>query len=463
MYRRYCFALIATVFIAADCFAALPSVVDWDIAGEWSAYGYHNFRNSHIDDKVMSDSRIVVENRIGWKEQDIVLKADLEWRFQTYHGMDDQNRGKVRFRDVYAELKKEQYDVAIGQKRVTWGKLDDIVILDRISPQDLRHFVLYDKQERKDPALMVQHQWFGWEGIQLETIFLPVFQPSEMDFFGTNWAAFGHLKGEVASNPNYTVDQKNIVSGISIQDDEGVTSQSLKNSQAAVRLRGRAGDVDYGIYYLNLYHAVPVLRETNAAGNLTKQFLFEPTVDHLNALVSAGASGDDLRLTKAHPRVNALGADWETVLGLLGLRGEMAVFFGLPYLRNDFSYVEKDQVSFGVGIDHTTADQWYFDAQYIQDFILNYESLYSTEELPYSFAGTISKGFSHGRVMFGLDWIWQVSYDDVMLNPELTYKWERAGVDIAVGFFIFEGNATKTLFGRYDANDVVYVKVSGKF
>lgn len=464
MARQFLLSFLFLFFLSVDGIGAmLPAFLDWEIAGQWSAYGYHNLQNTDIDDEIMSDTRVLLENRMSWQEQNAFLKMDAEWRYETFRGMDNKSGSDVRFRDVYAEIKRDQYDLAVGQKKVTWGKLDDITILDRISPQDYTHFVLYDKQERKDPALMIQHQWFGWEGLNLETIFLPVFQPSEMDFFGTNWAAFGHLKQAVAEDPVYTSDQKDIVSGITIQDDTCVTSRSLKNSQVGVRLRGRAREVDYGVYYLNLYNSVPVLKESNPAGNATKRFLFEPTAAHLDALVSSGAAGDDLRLTTAHPRVNAVGLDWETVWGVFGLRGETAVFSGMPFLREDFSYTEKDQMVFGVGIDHTTADQWYVDLQYVQEYVLNYEDLYSAEEAPYYFAGTVSKNFLRGKIFLNFDWMWQVSYNDVMLNPEATYKWDRAGIDFSLGSFFFEGKRSKTLFGRYDQNDVVYVKLGGKF
>jgi hypothetical protein len=66
-------------------------------------------------------------------------------------------------------------------------------------------------------------------------------------------------------------------------------------------------------------------------------------------------------------------------------------------------------------------------------------------------------------VSFDLDWIWQVSYQDWMLNPEVTYTWERPGVDISLGSFVFDGRRANTIFGRYERNDVVYVKLSGKF
>ena len=455
-----CFIVLGAVYSHAGIF---PSLIDWEIGAEWSSLWYmEGTQNNDAESEVMSDNRALLENDISWEERDIYAAIDLEWRYETFKGMEDESRSDVRFREVYAEFRQDGWRASAGKKIITWGKLDDLVVLDRIVPQDFSHFVLYDKQERKDPAWMLQHEWFIDGDFQLETVFLPVFEASDLDFFGSTWAVFDHLKESVSAG-SYTASQKASVAGISIREDDRVTDHSLDNSQIALRLRGRKADVDYGIYYLNLYHSLPVLRETSPLGNTVKQFLYDPSMAHLNALTASGASGNDLLLTEVHPRVHTLGADWETVWGELGLRGEAALFFGMPYLAEDFSYTEKNQISIGFGVDHTTENEWYFDVQYLQDYVFNYSGLYGMEESPCQFAGTISKDFMRGVFHAGVDWVWNASYGDWMLNPELVYHWDRPGISVAVGAFVFQDGTSRSVFGRYDSNDVVYLKVGGEF
>ena len=45
----------------------------------------------------------------------------------------------------------------------------------------------------------------------------------------------------------------------------------------------------------------------------------------------------------------------------------------LEYIRDRVNLV--DQISFGFGVDHTTDNQWYFDVQYVQDYIFNYNGI----------------------------------------------------------------------------------------
>jgi len=463
MKKRIQYMMIVACLLGGNCFAAaVPAVIDWEVGAQWQAYGFMDTtQNDDTEDEVMSDNRILWTNDLSWEEQDVFFKADVQWRYETYKGMDTESRAQARFRDLYGDMKRQNFEIAVGQKTVTWGKLDDFVILDRVSPQDYSHFILYDKEERKDPVLMAQYQWFGWEGMTLETVYMPEFRSSDLDFFGTNWAVFGHLKEAVSGSSDYTAAQKAIVSGISIQEDDRVTDHALGNSQVAFRLRGRRQEVDYGVYYMNLYHSLPVLKETNPTGNTVKQFLYDPTAANLTALTGAG--GNDLVLTEAHPRIQVVGLDWETVWGAVGLRGETAFVVGMPYLKEDFSYTEENLVSFGIGVDHTTDSQWYFDVQYLQDYVFNYDGLYGMEEAPFLFSGTVAKDFCRGVVGLDLDWVWNASYGDWMLNPEATYTWERSGVDVSVGMFVFQDGSSKTVFGRFDRNDTAYLKVGGKF
>jgi len=454
-----------TAAVATSWAGLVPVVVDWEPEVQWSSLIYNDaVQNNDGEDEIVSDHRVELKNDFTIEEHGIDGAFDFQWRYETFHGLENESCADVRLREVYAQWNHDQYHVVAGQKIVTWGKLDDLVVLDRINPQDLTHFVLYDKQERKNPVLMMEQGWFLDQGIQIETIILPGFDASDIDFFGSNWAGFGHLKEMVAGSSDYSPAQKTIVAGIAVQDDDDVTQRSLKNSQIAMRVRGNQNDVDYGIYYLNLYHSLPVLRETTPLGNTAKQFLYDPTLVNLNALVSSGASGNDLLLTEAHPRIHAVGADWETVWGNYGLRGEMALFWGMPYLAQDFAYTEKNLMSLGVGIDRTTDSQWYFDLQYLQDYVLNYGGgLYGMDESPSQFAGTISKEFLRGIVRFDLDGAWNISYGDWMMNPELTYRWERSGISVSAGAFVFQDGTPWSLFGRYDSGDVVYLKFYGKF
>ncbi len=436
--------------------------VEWTPSVEvWSMNYVEAVENNDYEDAVSSDSWVRSLNELWVEEYDLFIKADGQWRYNAWNGgLENESRGEASFREVYGELRKEHYRFSAGEQILTWGKMDDITILDRVNPQDYRHFVLYDKQERKDPVFMLRHEYFG-DGHGFETVYKPYFEASEVDYFGRNFAAFGHLK-EAVDLGGYSALQKSTVQGIGIRDEDRATEHSLDNGEVALRYRSRLHDVDYGLYYMNQRNSIPVLRESSPVGNTVKAFLYDPTLATLDTLVSASPTSEDLALTAAHPRVQTIGADWETVLGEYGVRGEMAVMMGMPFLKEDYSYTEKDTAMVGVGIDHTFENSVYADLQYVQQYIFAYDKLYAQEEAPFFIAGTVSRDFVRGKFNASLDWTWNASYGDWMFNPELLYKpWDS--LHIAFGSFIFEEGSASTLFGRYDTDDIIYVSLKGVF
>ncbi len=415
--------------------------------------------NSPYDANQEIDSRLRLENKLTLEKQDLFFEANFEGRYLTYFTEETPQSAHLLVREAYGQLRKPHYTVGIGRQTVTWGKLDNTIILDAVNPQDYRQFILFNKQERKEPALMATYE-YRQEGWNFEGIFMPFFQTTLVNFFGTDWSLFQHLK-EAISGGTYAQSTKDIVNGITTKSKDRLDAYTLKNSQAGVRLRSKIKDIDYGVYYLYAYDSVPTLREQTATGIKVKKFLYEPTGDNLTDLVAAGPSSDDLILLEEHPRVHMIGFDYETVVGQYGVRGEVGYFTGKAYIRRDFSYVRKDTVMFGFGIDHTTAGDVYYNVQLIQNAILNYEDLYAQEQVDSRLTFKARKDLLRGRLAANLDSSFSFSYHDWMLNPELTYKFNN-GLDASFGGFIFEGGPT-SFFGKFSTQDLIYLELNYQF
>jgi len=440
-------------------FAAAKDDINWKQTGKVLIRAYQDIiEKSFIENKQAVDARLKWDNEIQFKD-DLFVIMNMEGRAEKFWGGVANDNIDIFAREAFIESRQENYSLSFGRQTVTWGKLDDFVVLDRMTPQDFKWFALFDKQERKLPTLMLKHNYYA-ENWKLETLFLPGFEPSEVDFFGSDWAVFGQLK-EGIERDSYSAVTKSMVRGISIEDKDNLTDQSFKNSQFGVRLGSRIMDVDYALYYMYIYNPIPTLREKTSTGNTVKRFLYDPTLANLNALASVGPSATDLTLEKEYPRTNIIGMDWETVLGAYGLRGELGIFFDLPYLRGDFSYVTKDALSIGIGADHTTENNLYFNVQLVENYIFDYEDLFAQEKNTQQLTGTLKKDYLNGNLVFNFDWAWNISHRDSMFNPEMKYKFEN-GVDVALGGFIFDG-ALSTVLGRYSAKDLLYLEIKYQF
>ncbi len=438
-----------------------PVKVDWDKKGEvYSRVYFDTESDGPYEDNGAYDTWIKLENSIRFEQvPDLFLKIDGEARVIDSWGGASDAIEEFNVQEAYGQFDTQKYRFVIGRQTLTWGKMDDTVILDIVNAQDMRQFFLYDKNERKIPAFMLEGDFFA-DNWQLEAVYLPFANTDEIDYFESDFSVFGHVKRAVAQG-NYAGAAKSLVSQIAIQDKDDVTDRSLKNGQAAIRFKSRARDVDYGLYFLSLLENTPTLRERSVKGNDVKRFLYTQTGSSLTALVSANPSGNDLELVAEHPRVNVIGADFETVVGAFGVRGEIGFFSGKPYLKDDFAYTERDLIATGLGVDHTTAGNLYMNFQYVQQSILSDESLFAQKRDTHALIGSLSKPFLRGKVTAHMDFAYNLSWKDWMINPEISYDLAD-GVNTALGLFVFGGD-TSTLFGRYNDKDLVYFTVKYSF
>ncbi len=456
-------SLIPPAYALEDLFPSEDSLVkvDWDLNGEaFSRIYFDTEGDGQYEDNGSYDSWIKFENKIAFKDNDkLFFKADVKARAVNSWGGKSDSFEDVRFDEVYARYNYNGLRFVVGQQYVTWGKMDDAVILDIVNAQDFRQFFLYDKNERKIPTFMFDTEYYA-DNWQLEALYMPFVNTNEVDFFESDFSVFGHIK-RIVDEGAYAAGIKNLVSQISIEDKDQVTDNTFNNSQVALRFRSTVDDIDFGFYFLSMIDPNPTLREKSLKGNDVKRFLYTQTGESLTNLLTVGATGNDLVLEEEHPRINVVGVDFETVAGNFGVRGEMGYFSGKGYLRDDFSYTQRDQLSFGLGIDHTTAQDIYWNIQFIEDILLTNENLYAKKKDTHSFVGSVSKPFMRGKIFANLDYAYNLSWHDWMINPEVKYDFS-SGLNSAVGLFIFGGNSN-TLFGRYNDKDLAYISMKYSF
>lgn len=434
--------------------------IKWVRKGEVLIRAYQNVKEDTADEANQTFyGRVRVDNEIELVKWNMFLNVNAEGRFKSLVNGNTDNEGDLLIKDAYLDVRRPLYSLRIGRQTVTWGKLDDIAILDKITPQDYEWFVLFDKQDRKDPAFMVKFDLVLDES-QLETVFIPFLKPSDVKYFGSDWSVFGHTKKVIAEGA-YSQTSKDNIFLVNVRDRDEVTDRTFENGQAAMRFRSKINEIDYALYYMFIYDNIPTLRENSAKGNTLKRFLYIPTLANLNALNSQNPNFLDLTLEKEYARMHVVGLDFETVLGAYGVRGELGFFTDRAYLRTDFSYVEKDTLSLGIGIDHTTEQDYYFNLQFIEDVIFSYEDLFAQEEFTHQIAFSLSKNFLRGNLICDFDSNYNFSRGDWMLNPKVGYKFIN-GVETYLGAFVFGGDMT-TLFGRYKDNDLVYLETIWHF
>jgi hypothetical protein len=188
--------------------------------------------------------------------------------------------------DIFAEWRGDQFDVRAGMGRITWGRLDEFQPTDVVNPLDLSRFLLEGRSEARLPVALLRARAFLPASSTLEAIVVPVFRRGEFDQLDEETSPF-------RLSPEGRRDRR----------EPGV---SWENLQGGARLTSTVGRVDLGVSAWRGFESFPTY--TLAP--------FDP--DPLALIIPT--------FIETFPRFTMIGADFETVSGPWGVRGEFAFF-----------------------------------------------------------------------------------------------------------------------------------------
>jgi hypothetical protein len=177
----------------------------------------------------------------------------------------------VRPQEVSLEARWAHADVRAGMSRVVWGRLDEFLPTDVVNPQDLTRFFLEGRAEARMPVGMVRARWLPSDTFALEGIYVPVFRAGRFDQLDEPTSPF---------NPRPP---------LPFRREE--PARTFANAQGGVRATATTGRVDWSVSAYRGFETLPVYRG----------------------------------LTETFPRFTMIGGDFETVKGLWGFRGEVAL------------------------------------------------------------------------------------------------------------------------------------------
>jgi hypothetical protein len=191
--------------------------------------------------------------------------------------------------DLFAEWRADQFDVRAGMSRVVWGRLDEFQPTDVVNPIDLSRFLLEGRSEARLPVALVRGRVYLPAGSTLEGIVVPVFRSGRFDQLDEETSPF-------RLSPD----------GLRDRREPPVT---WKNLQGGARFTSTIGRVDWALSAFRGFESFPVY--TLAPVPLDPLALVIPT------------------FIETFPRFTMVGADFETVSGPWGVRGEFAYFEGV--------------------------------------------------------------------------------------------------------------------------------------
>jgi hypothetical protein len=217
----------------------------------------------------------------------------------------------VRPTDVYVDLVTSRAELRVGASRVVWGRLDEFQPTDVVNPLDLSRFLMEGRSEARLSVGLVRGRVFLAKSTAVEAIVVPAFQRGRFDQLEESSSPFDLTR---------TVIPK-------VRDEPSFGSESV---QGGVRLTSTTARVDWSLSAFRGIRPFPTSTLTASAVPVIRE---------------------------SFPRFTMLGADFETVHGEWGVRGEVAAFVDdeLQSLRA-VRGVPGHSLNGGVGIDRRAGD-----------------------------------------------------------------------------------------------------------
>ncbi len=329
-------------------------------------------------------------------------------------------------RQAYIDIFFNSMDIRVGKQQIIWGKADGVFITDVISPKDLREFLLPDFDEIRMGVTALKADYYIGDNT-IEFVWVPVFTPTKYADEGSIWRP----DFSFALKPEFDYSKQKV-------------DEKFKNGEVFLKYSSVTSAVDFEIMGGYMWDDDPTMHTLKNINPITMQ-------------------PDSLTIIPQYHRLGLVGGSFSTTLGGFVIRGEGAYYIGKYFLSEDMRYkegiVEKNYLHYLLGIDFTLMDIK-MSVQFVQQYILDYEDLIINDRAENIMTFFATKNYLRETLFIELFSYIGLNNGDALIRGKVTYKLVD-GLDILLGVNIFTGS--KGMFGQFNKNDMVYVKVKYSF
>jgi hypothetical protein len=349
------------------------------------------------------------------------------------------------------QMIEKKYGFSIGKQIIRWGKTDQISPVDTLNPQDMREFIIPEYEERKIPIWMADLSLF-FEDFDLEGVFIPFFEKSRINYFGTNWSIFDHMKKEFQNAP-LSSSLKTYLNNINVHEEDPDTE-----TEFALRFTTAIKEIDMGISFHHGTEDTPYfksfpIKNINLTGNLSAD-------DLTSNLGTAVLTNENIEVE--YKRTSIVGFEFETILADFGVRGEAAWQTDESFLTSSLTSTRKPTFIYVVGADYTAGENTYLNLQFVHKYISDYtpEILYFRRNT-FSFLGEIRTDIISDWFEARLKYSINLNDNAAYLSPSLIYTY-LTNIECIIGACVFSGDKD-TWLGEFKNNDLLFLDISYRF
>jgi Protein of unknown function (DUF1302) len=369
----------------------------------------------------------------------VSLQGDYLWMGQE-HSYDDL---RLRLHESSFLWATDRYEIKLGKQIVRWGKTDQVSPVDNLNPQDGRQFILRELEDRKIPILMLRGRAFV-DKLTFEGVYIPWFEPALIDYFDSDWAVYRQIREDIRDGPLPSALQSYLL-GRRVHQCE--PAKTLHNSEFGGRVTASLSGWDVGLSYLYGWEDAPFfasfpIKNLQLDGGFSSENL-------LNALEGTELIDEPIRVE--HRRQRVIGAEFETTVGQVGLRGEAAYFDHVSFLTNELTSVRRPVFHYVLGVDYSSPSEWYANLQWSHQIISGHDArILYFDRHDTALLGELNQIFWRGQFKVGVKANYNLGNGSFYLRPEVELKYFKN-----IETNLFEGG-NGSLFGLYDHNDQVF-------
>lgn len=254
-------------------------------------------------------------------------KAEIFGSVEIRNDQANAARDRIYLDEAYINLYLGNFDVRVGKQIYAWGRADGFNPTDNLTAWDFSD--LLDTDDEKIGVVSARANYYvgDWS---VETVVVPTFTASLLPAGATSrwWPELP------ATVPNPRDPQSTLAASYTFARPI-LPDESAKNVQYAVKLSGLARGWDFSVSWFDGFDDLPAI--------------------HATTVVDSALTTAEITLQSRYHRRRAIGSDFATAFGGLGLRGEAAYYLTEDWDGTDPA-IDDPYLQYVLGLDYTFRD-----------------------------------------------------------------------------------------------------------
>ncbi|MDP6396500.1 MAG: hypothetical protein QF712_02215, partial [Candidatus Marinimicrobia bacterium] len=342
-------------------------------------------------------------------------------------------------REAYVDLFFSNVEFRLGKQQVVWGKADGVFINDIVCPLDMSMFLLQDFDNIRMGLPMAKANLYlgNWT---LEGLWIPQFEPWQFAEAGSDW----EFTLGVPPDTVWVFNGWDFIPNVIHLNEEKLPKSSLENSEVGLKLSTFIFGADISLLYLDGYADYPMAEVDSETINTVQ-----------------GVPQIDTYLSPIYYRSPMYGLNFSRPFFSTIIRGELGFYANRRFSDVNMQTLTSDYFRGMMGLDFTGPWGSSVSFQAIHSQIMDYKSGMVDDETEQMATATISGSFLRETVIASVLGLADVNEDAGLGRLDVSYAWSDA-LRISLGGFFLWGNED-TLFGQFDVNDNIYLKIKYSF